>query len=111
MALASRSGEATDARHDGAPLSPDPVQRTHRLASNESVQVIKERTMNLPAPHLLNRVRGEFLEMPGLRLRVDQAQRLWNLDRVRCEELLFSLVEEKFLCRYADQAYGLPSTL
>ena len=34
-----------------------------------------------PSTHLINRVRSEFLEMPGLRLRVDQAQRLWNLDR------------------------------
>ncbi len=64
-----------------------------------------------PTIHLVNRVRSEFLEMPGLRLRVDQAQRLWNLDRSSCEFLLSSLVEAKFLRRYSDQAYGLPSTL
>ena len=62
-----------------------------------------------PSIHLLNRVRSEFLEMPGLRLRVDQAQRLWNLDRASCELLLSSLVETKFLRRYSDEAYGLPS--
>ena len=66
--------------------------------------------MSLTAP-LLNRVRGEFMEMPGLRLRVEQAQRLWNLDRASCEMLLSSLVEAKFLRRYSDEAYGLPSTL
>lgn len=59
--------------------------------------------------HLLNRVRSEFIEMPGLRLRVDQAQRLWNLDRASCEMLLSSLVEANFLRRYSDEAYGLPS--
>ena len=57
---------------------------------------------------MLNRVRGEFLEMPGLRLRIEQAQRLWGLDRPTCEELLTSLVEDKFLWRHAGEAYGLP---
>ncbi|MCM3878497.1 MAG: hypothetical protein ND807_00165 [Vicinamibacterales bacterium] len=63
-----------------------------------------------PTYHLIKRVRSEFLEMPGLRLRVDQAQRLWNMDRSSCELLLSSLVEAKFLRRYSDDAYGLPST-
>ena len=64
-----------------------------------------------PTIHLVNRARSEFMEMPGLRLRVDQAQRLWNLDRSSCELLLSSLVEAKFLRRYSDEAYGLPSAL
>ena len=59
---------------------------------------------------MLTRVRGEFLEMPGLRLRVEQAQRLWGLDRPTCEALLTLLVEAKFLRRDADAAYGLPRT-
>jgi hypothetical protein len=50
-----------------------------------------------PSLNLLNRVRGEFIEMPGLRLRLDEAQRLWNLDRASCELLLRSLVDAKFL--------------
>ena len=64
-----------------------------------------------PSTPMLNRVRSEFLEMPGLRLRVEQAQRLWNLDRSSCELLLSSLVESKFLRRFSDEAYGLPSAL
>jgi len=64
-----------------------------------------------PSTPMLNRVRSEFLEMPGLRLRVEQAQRLWNLDRRSCELLLSSLVESKFLRRFSDEAYGLPSAL
>ena len=63
-----------------------------------------------PTIPLMNRVRSEFLEMPGLRLRLDQAQRLWNMDRASCEALLSSLVEAKFLSRYSDEKYGLPST-
>jgi hypothetical protein len=59
-----------------------------------------------PSTSLLNRVRAEFIEMPGLRLRVEQAQRLWNLDRTSCEMLLRSLVDAKFLNCGPDQAYG-----
>jgi hypothetical protein len=56
--------------------------------------------------NLLNRVRSEFIEMPGLRLRIDQAQRLWNLDRAICESVLRSLVDAKFLGRVGDDLYS-----
>ena len=59
-----------------------------------------------PTPSLLNRVRSEFIEMPGLRLRLEQAQRLWNLDRHLCEVVLHSLVETNFLRQYPDDAYS-----
>ena len=59
-----------------------------------------------PTPNLLNRVRNEFIEMPGLRLRIEQAQRLWNLDQNMCERVLQSLVEANFLRQYADNAYS-----
>ena len=35
---------------------------------------------------VVRRVRGEFLEMPGLRLTAQQARRLWRLDEIRREE-------------------------
>ena len=59
-----------------------------------------------PSINLLKRVRSEFIEMPGLRLRIDQAQRLWNLDRASCETVLLSLVEAKFLRRDTNDAYA-----
>jgi hypothetical protein len=59
-----------------------------------------------PNMSLLNRVRSEFIEMPGLRLRIDQAQRLWNLDRTMCESVLRSLVEAKFLGRFENDLYA-----
>ena len=59
-----------------------------------------------PSVKLLNRVRGEFIEMPGLRLKIDQAQRLWNLDRAMCESVLRSLVDAKFLGRFDDDLYA-----
>lgn len=59
-----------------------------------------------PNIDLLNRVRGEFIEMPGLRLRIEQAQRLLNLERAICESVLRSLVEAKFLRRFGDDLYA-----
>lgn len=53
----------------------------------------------------LRRVKGEYLEMPGLRLTIAQAQRLWGLDRAVCDALLGSLVDAKFLFRTRDGAF------
>ena len=41
---------------------------------------------------LVRRIRGEFLEMPGLHLTVAQAQRLWGIERDLCELVVGSLV-------------------
>ena len=46
---------------------------------------------------LVTRVRGEYREMPGMRLTVDQAMRLWMLDRETCSDVLSSLVAAHFL--------------
>ena len=46
---------------------------------------------------LLRRIRGEFLEMPGLQLTSRQAQRLWGLDEGACTQLLSALLEAGFL--------------
>ena len=43
------------------------------------------------------RARAEFLEMPGLRVTLAQAQRLLGLDRPMCEAVLNSLVGSRFL--------------
>jgi hypothetical protein len=54
---------------------------------------------------VLRRVQGEYLEMPGLRLTIAQAQRLWGLDRAVCDALLGTLVEAKFLFRTRDGSF------
>jgi hypothetical protein len=56
-------------------------------------------------PDLRLRVRGEYAEMPGLRLTVAQASRLWNIDRHAGESVLNALVAERFLFRTSDGAY------
>jgi hypothetical protein len=55
----------------------------------------------------LRRVKGEYLEMPGLRLTPAQAQRLWGLDRESCHALLGALVDAKFLYKTREGAFSL----
>ena len=68
--------------------------------------------MNEPAraittqDEILRRICGEYLEMPGLRLRPEQARRLWGLDAQTCSRLLQALVDSGFLYRGADGTYG-----
>ena len=55
---------------------------------------------------LVRRVRGEYREMPGMRLTLDQAMRLWMLDRPTCADLLDSLVAAHFLERDRSGRYA-----
>ena len=54
---------------------------------------------------VLQRIQGEFIEMPGLRLTAPQAQRLWGLERDVCNALLGALVDAKFLLQTRDGAF------
>ena len=54
---------------------------------------------------VLQRIRAEYLELPGLRLTIVQAQRLWGLDRAACDSTLTKLVEARFLIRTPDGAF------
>lgn len=50
----------------------------------------------------VRRVQSDFLEMPGLKLTLPQAARLWAYDAVFCGEVLATLVETRFLVRSRD---------
>lgn len=54
---------------------------------------------------LLSRIRGEYREMPGLRLTIEQACRLWQIESPTCLVLLEQLVHEGTLYRRGDGAY------
>ena len=54
----------------------------------------------------IERLRAEFLEMPGLRLNVAQTQRLCGVDRTLCQDVLDALVDVKFLRLSADGRYS-----
>ena len=60
---------------------------------------------------IVERVRGEFREMPGLSLTLVQAQRLWSLDTTTCSEVLLQLVDAGFLSRRSDGAFCRASDL
>jgi DNA-binding IclR family transcriptional regulator len=60
-----------------------------------------------PVHRLLKRIRAEYLEMPGLRLKLEQIQRLCGMDRSMCQVVLESLVNAKFLGVSPDGYYVL----
>ena len=49
------------------------------------------------------RARSEYLEMPGLRLTIGQAARLFGLDHHDCASILENLVTEGFLYRTGER--------
>ena len=57
---------------------------------------------------LVARIRSEYREMPGLRLTVEQAARLWQLDRRDCAAMLELLVQQRLLARTTDGAFVRP---
>jgi hypothetical protein len=54
----------------------------------------------------IERLRAEFLEMPGLRLTVLQVQRLCGVDHTVCQGILDALVDVKFLRVNRDGTYA-----
>jgi hypothetical protein len=58
---------------------------------------------------VVHQLRAEFLEMPGLRLRPEQVQRLCGIERTLCQTLLDVLVATRFLCVSADGTYARAS--
>jgi hypothetical protein len=50
----------------------------------------------------VRRVRSDFLEMPGLKVTVPQAARLWSYESSLCQEVLGLLVQSRFLARSGD---------
>ena len=60
----------------------------------------------------LERLRSEFLEMPGLRLTAEQLHRFCGVERSDCASALDALVQEQFLIvkdgRYGRSGDGAP---
>ena len=52
------------------------------------------------------RVRGEYREMPGLRLTVAQAARLFNLEPAQCGQVLDTLVTNGALWTNGREYFG-----
>ena len=71
--------------------------------AHEQCTVLIHRTSKDDA--LLRRARGDYREMPAMRLTIEQAMRLWDLDRQHCQSLLDSLVQTRFLVRDEEGRY------
>jgi hypothetical protein len=60
----------------------------------------------MPQDSLVNRIRAEYLEMPGLQLNGKQVQRLCGGEPLECQVVLTALVETRFLCIRANGTYA-----
>lgn len=56
---------------------------------------------------LATRIRAEFAEMPGLKLTLPQASRLFNVERGRCERILETLVSHGDLSMHDGSFLGV----
>jgi DNA-binding IclR family transcriptional regulator len=65
-------------------------------------------TMSIDTATYRDRIAGEYFEMPGLKLRSDQAARLFGIDRTTAQRLLDELCDRRVLVRTCDGAYRLP---
>jgi hypothetical protein len=55
---------------------------------------------------ITERVRAEYLEMPGMRLKPEQVQRLCGIEHKICQMVLATLVDAKFLYATPDGHYA-----
>jgi hypothetical protein len=85
------------------------------LAQNELRDVVRSTAAWLwsevimsvsPTEGLLERIRAEYLEMPGLCLTSGQMQRLCGVEHMLCQMVLDSLVDAKFLYLKPNGAYA-----
>jgi hypothetical protein len=54
---------------------------------------------------VLERLRAEYLEMPGMKLRIEQVERLCGIEPTMCRPVLNALVKSNFLCLKSDGTY------
>ncbi len=58
---------------------------------------------------VIERIRAEYLEMPGMKLTAGQMRRLCGIDETMCTAVLDSLVKANFLCLTSDGTYVRPT--
>ncbi len=74
------------------------------MTTRHSVEIEGPRIETTAA--LLNRIKAEYMELPGLQLTPWQAQRLWGLDQTQCDAILEALVDAAFLRRTGRGLYA-----
>jgi hypothetical protein len=91
-------------------------EERRRGRATDSRQPLPDRRNERSRQRLLDRVRSEFAELPGLTLTLPQAQRLFGVRRDVCVRVLHALVDEGILritadggCERADRQRSLPT--
>jgi hypothetical protein len=72
-----------------------------RSRFNESVSIVRAGALE----DCVQRIRAEYLDLPGLSLTARQAQRLWNLDSETCQRVLDLMIRDNFLRRTPQAQY------
>jgi DNA-binding IclR family transcriptional regulator len=63
-------------------------------------------TLRNATDHIISAIRGEFDEMPGMKLTHEQICRLWHLEHHEAERVIRSLTRSGFLRRDGQNRYG-----
>jgi hypothetical protein len=71
---------------------------------NESVSIVRAGALE----DCVQRIRVEYLDLPGLSLTARQARRLWNLDSDTCQRVLDMMIRDNFLRRTPQAQYVRP---
>jgi hypothetical protein len=96
----------------GVPVYRKFMSRSSRLDVGRLASITEESMINLEVVDTgfdatfeaaIHRVQSDFIEMPGLRLTLPQAARLWAYDVRFCRAVLSSLVETRFLVWSRDR--------
>ena len=74
------------------------------------IAVQADQPMEALSLNLVQRIREEFEEAPGLRVSVREAARFWGLDETTCGQVLDKLLAVGFLTRGGDGRYGQSTT-
>ena len=81
------------------------------MAAHSSLESLPPELPEFPVTAaLLQRIRTEYSEIPGLKLTAAQAQRLWGLDRETSHAALATLVETAFLSRTLKGLFVMATT-
>jgi len=92
------------AQIDRATVLRERSERLHRQ-SITAHRAARELLDKVETVTLSQRVKANYLDLPGLSLTVRQAQRMWGFDQEICERVLEGLAKEGFLLRSDDGQY------
>jgi hypothetical protein len=90
-------------------VTPHPPSLFSARPTPVSMRRLDYRNTAAPA-QVVDRVRGEFVEMRGFSPTMEQAARLFHLTPEECQSILGNLVQEGFLRRMPDGRYRLPTS-